>query len=197
MAGKLGSALAWPQASIGDLGALGEKRATLAESEHWGWARWTDGRTDTVSSLLRLRGCLAAAGASPGCAERLSPACPGASPAVGGCWGCPGQGPPHAGWTRSCLSQVPPSDRMTPFPNPLRGLARRGRRGGRRCWASPSMSRRSWVSTGGKGGFLGSGLVAQAPFALARCICLGIIPGSSLPPPRSQEQPGSQGTPRG
>ena len=153
--GKAGLCVGVATSQCRDLGALGEKRAALAESESWGWARRTDGRTDTVSSLLRLRGCLAAAGASPGCAERLSPACPGASRAVAGCWGHwghPGQGPPHAGWTRSCFSQVPPSAHTTPFPNPRRGLARRGRRGGQRCWASPSMSRRSWVSTGGKGG---------------------------------------------
>lgn len=56
-----------------DLGALREKRGTLAESERWGWARGTDGRTDTVSSLFRLRGCLAAGNTSPGCAESLSP----------------------------------------------------------------------------------------------------------------------------
>lgn len=55
-------------------GALGEKRATPAESERWGWAGGTEGRTDTVSSPLRLRSDLAAAGASPGSAKRL--ACP-------------------------------------------------------------------------------------------------------------------------
>lgn len=195
MAGKLGSALAWPRASAGIWGPL-ERREQLWLSQSVGAGRGgTDRRTDTVSSLLRLRSSLAAVGASPGCAERLSLTCPGASTAVvggWGHWGHPGQGHPHAS---SCLLQVPPSDRMTPFPNPRRGLARRGRRGGQRCWASPSMSRRSWVSLGDKGEFLGSGLVAQALFALAQCVCLGMKLGSSLPAPRSQEQPGSQGTP--
>lgn len=152
MAGKLGSVLAWPRASAGIWGPL-ERREQLWLSQSVGAGRGgTDRRTDTVSSLLRLRSSLAAAGASPGCAERLSLTCPGASTAVvggWGHWGHPGQGHPH---TSSCLSQVPPSDRMTPFPNPRRGLARRGRRGGQRCWASPSMSRRSWVSLGDKGG---------------------------------------------
>lgn len=69
-------ALCWRgQEPARGVGALGEKRGTLAESERWGWARGTDRRTDTVSSLLRLcSSSLAAAGASPGCAERLSPA---------------------------------------------------------------------------------------------------------------------------
>jgi len=81
----------------GDLGALGEKRATLAESEGWGWARG-DSRTESVSSLLRLGSSSAAAGASLGCAGCLSPACSEASLAVGGYWGHwgrPGQSPPH------------------------------------------------------------------------------------------------------
>lgn len=127
-----------PRASTGIWGPLGEMRAALAESERWGW-------TD--------RHCLL-----PAQTVQLVPVPvpePGLSQSSGNCWvywghwGHPGQGPPHTCWTLSHLLQVPPSDHTTPFPNPQRGLARRGRRGGRQCWASPSTSIRSWVSFGG------------------------------------------------
>lgn len=158
--GLLGSEFGRPQASAGIWGPLGRRKQLglsqrLLQALGWDWARGTDGRTDAVSSLLGPCGRLAAAEASLGCAGCLSSACPRASRAavVGtglGVQGYLARGTRRAGWTRSCLSQVPPSVRTTPSPNLRRGLAGRGRRGGQRCWASPSMSRRSWVSVVGE-----------------------------------------------
>lgn len=91
VAGELGSALAWPRASAGIWGPLGEMRAALAESERWGWARGMDRQTDRQRLLpaqtVRLVPLWVIAVPEPGLSQSIS--------GSGKCWGYWGHWAPH------------------------------------------------------------------------------------------------------
>lgn len=99
----------------------------------WSWVRGQMGAQCLLPSWLQML-----PGLCRMCEQQLALGC--------GHRGCMAQGSCHTGWTHSHLSQVPHSDHTIPSPNLQRRLAGRGRSGGQQCWASPSMSRRSWVS---------------------------------------------------